>query len=145
MQRRRSLINNTVLFYAIMLVVFTAPVLFLIYLFLFRYTASELALTIPDATQNEFNGIKYLVLTYVFILGIFCFYLGHLYSHTKFLGIFRRITKDCQDIAQNRKDAHLIFRKHDRFNFFADEFNRMIRALRSGRSSESGEKSGKKD
>ena len=109
-QKRKTFINNTLLFYLTVLSVFAALVLIVIYIFLFVYTPSRMALMDPDLLQNELKMIKYLVLVYVMMLSILCFYMGYLYSHTKFLGIFRRITKDCKDIRTNKKDVTRSYR-----------------------------------
>ena len=129
-QKRKTLINNTILFYLTVLSVFATLILIVIYGFLFVYTPSNMSMMDADFLENELKMIKQLVLVYVFILSILCFYMGYLYSHTKFLGIFRRITKDCHDIRTNKKDVRLYFRQSDKFKFFADEFNKMVQSLK---------------
>ncbi|MCK5708507.1 MAG: hypothetical protein KAI43_12735 [Candidatus Aureabacteria bacterium] len=128
--KRKIFINNKIITYIISLSFLGSCILGIIYLFLFVLIPSTEEPLSRIFFNNDLLMLKYVVMIFVIIFGILCFSLGYVYTETAFLGIFKRMSNICKNIKDRDEKIKMTFRKNDKFEFFADDFNEMVETLK---------------
>ena len=131
--RRSKVVNKKIRNELISLGLFTFMLMVVIFTFLF--------IVIPAGdflinSAEEFMAMTSLLLIFIIVFGMISFAFGYLYSQEIFFGTFKRLDKICRSVIDGKKTENLIFRKKDRFLFFAETFNEMLAALQKEKPSE---------